>query len=105
GAAPRETCAKHADAGQLAFGRERADHAGARRSVSAEVALLIVVLHDHLVALDRDGHRLLDLPHHRMTPFDTAVEDADPHPGAGRSAPGPVARDLPGPLLGQRDPF
>src|SRR6266404_7894844 len=70
-----------------------------------KVSLCVVFLEDHLVTLDRDCDRLLHVAHQRMARFDAAVEDAHPRARSGRPAPGPLARDLPGPFLGQGDPF
>ena len=45
-AAARVAGAEHADAVELALGRERADDAGARGAVAAEVALVVVARRD-----------------------------------------------------------
>ena len=102
-AAARVAGAEHADADQAAPRRNRAHDSGAGRAVPAEVALL-VLLDDRLVVFahaDRD--RPLDVADERVAALDPAVEDADADTRALAVAERPVARDLLGPAMRERD--
>src|SRR5438132_4414719 len=103
-AAAGEPGAEHADARQLAVGRERADDPGAGGAVAAQVSLR-VRLHADLVTVAPDRPRVLHVAHNRVRPLDPAVEDPDAHAVPRRAAPRPLACDALRPLGRQRDPL
>src|SRR4030095_4048176 len=72
---------------------ERAHDPGARGSVAGEIAFRVLL--DHDLALVRPPQRdcAFDLADEPMIRLDAAVADADPDPGAGRTAQGPFPRD------------
>src|SRR6185503_12513746 len=94
---------ENAHAVELTLGREGTNDAGARRSVAAEVALLVRLDRDLAVlpALDRDGP--CERPDERVVRLDPAVEDADADAAPGRISPRPLAGDLRRPLDRQLD--
>ena len=102
-AAAGEPRPEHANADELAVRSKRADDPRAGRPVAAEVALEVVGDDGLVVGADRDRNRALHLADERVPGIDAAVEDADPHALAGRTAPGPLARYLSRPLEGERD--
>src|SRR4051812_20366491 len=93
GARAGEARTEDAHRGDLRVGRERADDAGARGAVPAQVALVVVVDLD-VPVLDGDRPRVRDGTDPRVAFLDAAVEDADAHAAAGGLSPGPVARDV-----------
>ncbi len=103
GAAAGVAGAEHAHARELAFGRKRPDHAGARGAVAAQIAGRVLLVDGDVLTLDGDRDRLLDLADQCMPCLDPAVQDADAHSGPGGGAPRPLARDLARPGLRQGD--